>query len=288
MLELKLGYQPPYDWPAVLNFLNTRKIPSVEVIEAGEYRRSIRLNGQFSLLTVKQDAAKCQLICSISPAPQEARINLTQKLRSMFDLDADPIQIKSVLSQESRLKPSIEEYPGLRIPGCWDGFETCVRAIIGQQISVAGAITIVGRLVERYGQTCDLGSGVAHAFPTALQLVENLVVEDMAMPRARAQALLLLSQACAPEGFIDFDLMEADELQVSLQKIKGIGPWTASYVALRAMNQADVMPVEDLVLQKTLEPGRRLSAKELTQRAEVWRPWRGYATLHLWHLANQK
>ncbi|MCS5559263.1 MAG: hypothetical protein NZ738_07680, partial [Oceanospirillaceae bacterium] len=139
----------------------------------------------------------------------------------------------------------------------------CIRAIVGQQISVAGAITIVGRLVERYGVECDLGAGVSYAFPSSKKLAAELELEHLAMPRARAQAILNLCQAYA-SGVIDFDLMSSAEL----------------------MHEPDIMPMQDLVLQKMLVPGERLTAQQLSIRSEAWRPWRAYATLHLWQLAN--
>jgi len=284
-LHFQLGYRPPYDWEAVLAFLSIRRIAGVEVIEDGEYRRSIRLGEQYSLLRVRQDTANHRLICSVSHAPESELLSLTEKLRNMFDLYADPIEISNVLGQEPRLKRSLTKHPGLRIAGCWDGFETCIRAIVGQQISVAGAITIVGRLVERYGVECDLGAGVSYAFPSSKKLAAELELEHLAMPRARAQAILNLCQAHA-SGVIDFDLMSSAELMHELQNIKGIGPWTASYVALRAMHEPDIMPMQDLVLQKMLVPGERLTAQQLSIRSEAWRPWRAYATLHLWQLAN--
>jgi len=286
-LHFRLGYRPPYDWDAVLEFLSMRRIAGVEVIEDGEYRRSICLGAQYSLLRVRQDKANHQLVCSVSHAPENELLSLTEKLRNMFDLYADPIEISHVLGQEPRLKQSLNKHPGLRVAGCWDGFETCVRAIVGQQISVAGAITIVGRLVERYGVECDLGAGISHAFPSSQKLAAELELEHLAMPRARAQAILNLCQAHA-SGTIDFDIMSSTELMHALQNIKGIGPWTASYVALRAMHEPDIMPMEDLVLQKMIVPGKRLTAKQLATKSQAWRPWRAYATLHLWQLANKK
>jgi AraC family transcriptional regulator of adaptative response / DNA-3-methyladenine glycosylase II len=284
-LSLQLHYRPPYDWNALLEFLSIRSIPGVEVIEAGEYRRSIRLGGQYCLLRVRQDKANHRLLCNITPAPESELLLVTEKLRNMFDLYADPIEIDKVLSLEPRLQQNLKRHPGLRIPGCWDGFETCIRAIVGQQISVTGAITIVGRIVARYGTACDLGAGVTHVFPSSKKLSKELELDHLAMPRARAQAIANVCHANA-SGAIDFEQMGVEELMKNLQNIKGIGPWTAAYVAVRAMHEPDIMPVQDLVLQKMLIPSERLTAKQLQTRAEAWRPWRAYATFHLWQLAT--
>jgi AraC family transcriptional regulator of adaptative response / DNA-3-methyladenine glycosylase II len=221
-LSLQLHYRPPYDWDALLEFLSIRSIPGVEVIEAGEYRRSIRLGGQYCLLRVRQDKANHRLLCNITPAPESELLLVTEKLRNMFDLYADPIEIDKVLSLEPRLQQNLKRHPGLRIPGCWDGFETCIRAIVGQQISVTGAITIVGRIVARYGTACDLGAGVTHVFPSSQKLSKELELDHLAMPRARAQAIANVCHANA-SGAIDFEQMGVEELMKNYSLRKAIG-----------------------------------------------------------------
>jgi AraC family transcriptional regulator of adaptative response / DNA-3-methyladenine glycosylase II len=203
----------------------------------------------------------------------------------MFDLDADPQAIATALSASPRLRPLLRRNPGLRVPSGWDGFEIAVRAVIGQQVSVAAARTVTARLAQRFGQALPAppAPGLEHLFPTP----EALADADLAtigLTRARAETVRTVARALL-DGRVDFRPERTlEEFGARWVALPGIGPWTAHYIALRALGHPDAFPAEDLVLQRAApNDGSRLNAKALTAQAEAWRPWRAYAVIHLWH-----
>jgi AraC family transcriptional regulator of adaptative response / DNA-3-methyladenine glycosylase II len=206
----------------------------------------------------------------------------------MFDLDADPRAIASALSADPRLKPLLRKRPGLRLPSGWDGFEIAVRAILGQQVSVAAARTFATRIAGRFGTALPAEHtthGLAHLFPTP-EALADADLSGIGITRTRADTVRTI--ACALlDGRVDFHVERTlDDFVARWTALPGIGPWTAQYIALRALGHPDAFPADDLVLQKAVPlDGTRMTAKALTARAEAWRPWRGYATLQLWREA---
>jgi AraC family transcriptional regulator of adaptative response / DNA-3-methyladenine glycosylase II len=203
----------------------------------------------------------------------------------MFDLDADPDAIASALSRDKRLRPLLKKRPGLRLPSGWDGFEIAMRAIIGQQVSVAAARTITARLAQRFGAKLPpdiVAHGFSHFFPTP-ETLADADLSGIGLTGARAATLQASARALL-EGRVDFRTERTlDDFVQCWTALPGIGPWTAQYIALRALGHPDAFPAEDLVLQKHLpRNGERLSARALRERADAWRPWRGYAVIHLW------
>jgi AraC family transcriptional regulator of adaptative response / DNA-3-methyladenine glycosylase II len=284
-LVLRMGYRPPYDYAGMLGFLRGRALPGVEIVDGERYARVIAMRGM-----------SAGWMC-VSPWPGEHALRLelhrveasrlpavVGRVRRMFDLDADPEAIARVLGADARLKPLLRRHPGLRIPSGWDGFEIAVRAILGQQVSVAAARTFAARIAQRFGETMPVppGNGLTHAFPTPLQLAEADLVQ-IGLTRARAEAVRTVARAVLA-GVADFQVEHTlEEFVARWTALPGIGPWTAHYIALRAMGHPDAFPAEDLVLQKALTAdGSRLSARALAAHAERWRPWRAYAVLHLW------
>jgi AraC family transcriptional regulator, regulatory protein of adaptative response / DNA-3-methyladenine glycosylase II len=291
-LTLRLGYRPPYDFDAMLAFLRGRALPGVEHVDEHGYSRVVAGNAQHPTpgwLRVSrwpggEHALKLQL-----HAPLASRLlDITGRLRRMFDLDADPQAIAAALSADPRLKPLLRSRPGLRLPSGWDGFEIAVRAILGQQVSVAAARTLAARLADRFGTPVPEEHGalaLTHLFPTP----EALADADLAgigIMRARADTVRTIARALL-DGRVDFRVERTlDDFVAHWTALPGIGPWTANYIALRALGHPDAFPADDLVLQKAVPlDGTRMTAKALTARAEAWRPWRGYATLQLWHAA---
>jgi 3-methyladenine DNA glycosylase/8-oxoguanine DNA glycosylase len=197
----------------------------------------------------------------------------------VFDLGADPAVIRGHLRRDVALRPWVDRCPALRVPGAWNGFELAIRAIIGQQISVAAATTITGRVATRWGE--PLGDGRHVVFPRP----EALVDADLAsigVPRARGETLRRLARAVAT-GALSLDPgTDPLALREALLAIPGIGEWTAQYVALRALGEPDAFPASDLGLLRSPASGGVKSPRELLERAEVWRPWRGYAAIVLW------
>jgi len=211
-------------------------------------------------------------------------LQLSTVARRVFDLAADPQRIGVELAADPLVGPLLRARPGLRIPGAWDPFECAVRAVLGQQVSVAAGRTFAVRLVQRLGAVIRGGSdGLTHLFPDAATLAAA-PLESLGMTRSRQATLRALARAVL-ERRVDFDAAP-EEVVVALTAIPGIGSWTAQYVALRALGEPDAMPTGDLVLRRMAAPGQRLlSARELEERARAWRPWRGYAVMQLWHAA---
>ena len=283
-VTLRLGYRPPYDLAAMLDFLRGRALPGVEVVDERSYRRvigtaeapgwlrvSARGDGAHALRLELQGAAPVQLL------------SIVQRLRRMFDLDADPHVIAQALGQDARLCPLLDARPGLRLPSGWDGFEIAVRAVIGQQVSVAAARTLTARLAQRYGTPLAIPfDGLTHLFPTPERLV-GADLTEIGLTRARADTIRSLSRALL-EGRVDFNPERTlEDFTARWVALPGIGPWTAHYMALRALGHPDAFPADDLVLQKAVPTdGVRMTAKALTARAEAWRPWRAYAVIHVW------
>ena len=273
----RLHFRPPFHWDALLTFLGRRAIPGVEAIESDRYLRTISLNGDSGSLGVSLDEAASALrVCISFPEPRWLFL-IVERLRRMFDLGADPSEIER-LSNDQLLAKRIEAMPGLRVPGCWDGFELAVRAILGQQVSVAGASTLAGRLVRTFGIPISASPPLTHLFPAAEVLAEADVAR-IGLPKNRAETIRALGRAVT-EGRIAFSAVtNIEEFQSRLRELPGIGDWTAQYIAMRALGDPDAFPASDLGLLR----GASLSdQRELARLAESWRPWRAYAAMYLW------
>lgn len=290
-LSLRLSYRPPYDWEAMLGFLRLRAIAGVESIEAGRYARSIAIGADRGVLLVRP-AAGDRLAAEIFFPRLPALPAIIARVRRLFDLAADPLAIAAQLGQDPALAPLVAARPGLRVPGAWDGFELAVRAILGQQISVAAATALAGRMTAAYGEALPaemqgLAAGVTHVFPHPAALAR---VELAGMPRKRAAALSALAAAVLADPFVLSGRRSLDEAIARLKALPGIGEWTAQYIAMRALREPDAFPHGDIGLMRALADGqgRRPDAAEVLRRAEAWRPWRAYAALHLWTGENDE
>jgi AraC family transcriptional regulator, regulatory protein of adaptative response / DNA-3-methyladenine glycosylase II len=279
----RLHFRPPFHWDSLLEFLARRAIPGVEAIESGCYRRTISLNGDSGGLGVSLAENAQALEVRISfPEPRWLFL-IVERLRRMFDLSADPIEIAGRLSRDPLLANRIEAMPGLRVPGGWDGFELAVRAILGQQVSVAGASTFAGRLVRAFGRPVSAVAPLTHLFPHADALAQADVAR-IGLPQKRAETIRALARAVS-EGQIDFgSVPNVEDFQLRLRELPGIGDWTAQYIAMRALGDPDAFPAGDLAL---LRSASLQSGRELAQRAEAWRPWRAYAAMYLWKVAEE-
>jgi AraC family transcriptional regulator of adaptative response / DNA-3-methyladenine glycosylase II len=284
-LTLRLGYRPPYDFAAMLDFLRGRALPGVEAVDAASYARVIGPVDAPGWLRVSAwPGGEHALKLELHGAAPARLLDIVNRLRRMFDLDADPQAIAAALSTDARLRPLLALRPGLRLPSGWDGFEIAVRAIIGQQVSVAAARTVAARLAQRFGQAlpAPFAPGLEHLFPTP----DALADADLAaigLTRARADTIRTMARALL-DGRVDFKPEHTlDAFAARWVALPGIGPWTAHYIAMRALGHPDAFPAEALVLQRALpNDGTRLTAKALSARAEAWRPWRAYAVIHLW------
>ena len=204
--------------------------------------------------------------------------------RRAFDLDADPLAIDAKLAGDPKLAPLVARVPGMRVPGTFDPFELLVRAIFGQQISVSGARTSLGRFAARFGTPLDQPSGgITHLFPTAEQVAE-LPPEAFGMPRERAMTIRRVAELVAQDQLDLSAGARTEETLHILGDVRGIGPWTISYVAMRALRDPDAFMSSDLGVRKGFETlGLPSTERAILDRAERWRPWRAYAAMHLWH-----
>jgi AraC family transcriptional regulator of adaptative response / DNA-3-methyladenine glycosylase II len=282
---LRLAYRPPYDWAQVRDFLATRAVPGVERVDARGYARTVALDGGHAVVCVRAREGEHALELRVRGAFPAALFQLSSAARRTFDLAADPARIALAFEADPLLGPLVARRPGLRIPGAWDPFECAVRAVLGQQVSVAAGRTLAARLVARAGRKIAGGAdGLTHLFPSP-QALAAANLDGLGLPGARVRALQALA-AAVRDGVLDLG-GPADEVAAGLQALPGFGAWTAQYVALRALGEPDAFPAADLVLRRMASvDGTPLTTRALAGRAEAWRPWRGYAVLHLWRAAG--
>jgi len=294
-LRLRLGYRPPLDFPLLLAFIAKRAIPGIEHVGADRYERAIPnpgtgADGSAGWIRVRAIEGKPELSLEIGGVAPQAIPDVVRRVRRLFDLDADPRAIHDTLAQDPLLARALDQHPGLRVPCGWEGFELAVRAVLGQQISVAGATTFARRIVERWGtplrMPADAPEGLDRAFPSP-ETLRDATLEDVGLPKARAATIRTVSAAVA-EGRLSF--AGGQRLEAFVERavaLPGIGPWTAQYIAMRGMAMPDAFPAGDLVLQQRLGVAQgttRLTERATEAHSQAWRPWRAYAVLHLWHL----
>jgi AraC family transcriptional regulator, regulatory protein of adaptative response / DNA-3-methyladenine glycosylase II len=272
---LRLAATAPYDGEAVLRWLAARLVPGVEALEDGVYRRTLRLPGGPAVLALAldgDDGVRAGLGLA-DPADEPAAL---AACRALLDLDARPEAHNVVLRGDPALAPLVAARPGLRAPGTVDPAETAVRAVLGQQVSLAAARTLAGRLVALCGDPLPGTDGaLTHVFP-APAAIAAAPLERIGMPAARQRTLHAL---CTGLAAGELPLADRD----ALLAVPGIGPWTADYIALRALGDPDAFPAGDLGLRRGAEAlGLPADAASLEARAERWRPWRRYAAHHLW------
>jgi AraC family transcriptional regulator of adaptative response / DNA-3-methyladenine glycosylase II len=282
-ITLLLRYRPPYDWPAMLGFLGVRAITGVETVQDNTYRRTIGLDGQQGTVSVQPTESNA-LQATVQFPKLSALPRIIARLRRVFDLAADPDAIALQLVKDPTLAPLVAARPGLRVPGAWDGFELAVRAVLGQQITVPGAIRLAGALVARFGEPLrDPDGALTHVFPDPAALI-GADPASMGMPRSRGAALLSVAAAVVADPHIFAAGRSLDEAVAQLKALPGIGEWTAQYIAMRQLREPDAFPAADIGLMRAMADadGLRPTASALLARAETWRPWRAYAAQHLW------
>jgi AraC family transcriptional regulator of adaptative response / DNA-3-methyladenine glycosylase II len=282
-LVLHLPYRPPFDSAALLDFLGRRAIPGVEEVGAGCYRRTVALGETRGIVEIEPQREKHALVLRLQLNRLQDINVLVQRCRHLFDLDADPTAINELLGADPMLAPLIEARPGLRIPGAVNGFEMAVRAILGQQVSVAGARTLIGRMVQKFGEPLAAASGaLTHFFPTP-EVIAQADLAGLGMTGGRTRALRALAEQVSAGRLVLERSADREEVGARLLELPGVGPWTASYIAMRALGDPDAFPASDLGLRRALEAhGLAADVKSITKHAQVWRPWRGYATMHIW------
>ncbi|MHB8079167.1 MAG: AlkA N-terminal domain-containing protein [Candidatus Krumholzibacteriia bacterium] len=289
VVTLRLPYRPPLAWAALLAFLRERAIPGVESVDATTYRRTVRAGEAAGVIAIRPAGRPAHLELSAPVALAPALGDLVARARRLCDLDADPAVIDRDLRRDPLLAPRVRTGPGLRVPGAWDRFELAVRAVLGQQVSVAAARTLAGRLAATLGEPLadPPADGPVRLFPTPAALAAADLAR-LGLTGARAATLVRLATEVR-DGRLDLDdAADPDDLRARLEALPGIGPWTAQYVALRALGDPDAFPAGDLGVRRALAvgDGPPATAAAAQSRAEAWRPWRAYATLHLWRPAD--
>jgi len=280
-LQFELSFRPPYDWPALAAFLGARAVAGVESVEGGVYRRTARmgLDGKEhrgwieAALSPKKPALRVAVSASL------ARVlpPVLSRVKALFDLACNPAEVAQALGKLA------EAHPGMRVPGAFDGFEVAVRAILGQQVSVAGARTVAGRFAQALGEPLETPFAALNTvFPDAARVADAPLsrIARLGMPGARARTILALARAVAGGELV---LMPNADIEATLERLRalpGVGEWTAQYVAMRALAWPDAFPHTDLGVMKAL--GTKDTKRALVA-AETWRPWRAYAVMHLWN-----
>jgi len=280
-----------FDFAWVLGFLAARTVPSLEVVADGEYRRSVRLDGKpvtLAMRVVATDPERrtgaCALIVTSRPSLEPAV--LVAAVTRMLDLDADLARFRRVAGRDRILGAIVRRRRGIRLPQLLDPFEGLTRAVLGQQVSVAGASTLTDRLVRLFARPVPGAHSAGFmAFPTASDVADAGPdrLRTVGLTRARAQTMAGAAR-CIADGALDLEALRAlpaDDAEAALQTLPGIGPWTAAYVRMRALGDRDAFPAADLGVIKALEAAG-VERRAIADVAERWRPWRGYATLHLW------
>lgn len=285
--RFELSVRPPFDWGHLERFFADHASPGVETVTPGRYARTFLLDGRPGTLSVTPGAhgLSVRLRGLDTRAGQE---KILARLRVMFDLEIDPRAIAAGLGRDPLTAGMVARRPGLRMPGAFDGFELAVRAILGQQVSVAAATRLAGRLVAAFGTPLapeERGEepGLTHLFPAPEQLLEAEISLVLNMPRARGRAIRGLAAAALATPDLFAPGSGLDDAVARLKALPGIGDWTAHYVAMRALAQTDAFPSGDVGLMRALDTGAgRPSRTALLDRAAAWRPWRAYAAIHLW------
>lgn len=284
--SFRLSYRPPFDWERLLRFLSVRAIPAVEVVQDGSYFRTVqveRSNRKIAgYIQVGNEADKHMLLVRLSDEVLPVCAVVLERVKRLFDLCADPAAIDKALG------PLAVKRPGLRLPGSFDGFEMAVRAILGQQISVAGATTLASRMAVRFGSRLRTPvPSLTYLFPSAQRIATAQIDEiaKLGIIRQRAKTLIALAQAVASGELLLEPGRRVERTMAQLRKIPGIGEWTAQYLAMRALSWPDAFPHTDLGIRKALGENK---PNKILMIAEKWKPWRAYAALHLWTKLSEK
>jgi AraC family transcriptional regulator of adaptative response / DNA-3-methyladenine glycosylase II len=247
-------------------------------VEGDTYRRVFSLENHVGSIQATLDNASDSIVLSIHyPQPQWLFL-IVERVRRLFDLSADPNEIALHLRRDPLLTRRIAARPGVRVPGCWDGFELAIRAILGQQVTVQGATTLAGRVIRAFGIPIANESGFTHLFPSPEKLADA-DLGQIGLPRARAHCIRSLARAVCDGKIVFSGVVNVPDFLTQFRELPGIGDWTAQYVAMRALGEPDAFPANDLGLLRAT--GLR-DPRELQLRAETWRPWRAYAALYLW------
>jgi AraC family transcriptional regulator of adaptative response / DNA-3-methyladenine glycosylase II len=277
-----LNFRPPYDWKRMLEFLAVHATPGVEVADGEYFRRAISLNEHPGYFEVSLDASRNALKVRVQIAEPRLLFFIIERIRAMFDLDADWPTIARTLGADPSLAEHISSHPGLRVPGCWNGFEFATLAILEHQIGTERAIALAGRMVRAFGQPSCHVNGLTHLFPTP-EALADANFESVRVPRPQADAIRALARGVR-HGQISFEkVVDSNAFLTKLSELSGIAESISQWVAMRALREPDAFPSGDRGFARTLGLA---SSSKLEQRSQAWRPWRAYAAMYLWSFAS--
>jgi len=283
---IELEYRAPYDWRGILAFLATRALTGVEHVTETSYARTVSVDGATGWIIVTQSPTRDALMLEYTHSLMPALPALCARVRALFDLDARPDLIAGHLRKDARLAAAVTANPGLRVPGAFSGFELGLRAILGQQVTVKAATTIARRLVVAFGEPIDTPGAELYRLPPTAARIAEASVDDIArhgIVSVRSKCIIALAKA-HESGTLSLDdhaHQHPEEAISRLIALPGIGPWTANYIAMRALRWSDAFPKEDIVIRNNLGG---ISAKEAERQSQEWRPWRSYAVIHIWRM----
>lgn len=279
---VRLFYRPPFDWQALLRFLGKRLIKDVEWIDNNHYLRTVAIGKHQGWIRVGQHPTQPCLEVEFSHSLAPTLPVLLQKLRQLFDLNCQPEQIATHLATDCRLASMVAAYPGERVPGCFDRFELALRAILGQQVTVAAATTLSSRLARRFGPPLTTPFPELSRLSPQPESFTDAHADDigsLGIVGSRIKAILALAKACRGGLFSEKYAINHQQQIESLTDLPGIGPWTAHYIVMRAFSWTDAFPKEDIAIRKALGG---VTARQAEALSQAWRPWRSYAVMLLW------
>jgi AraC family transcriptional regulator, regulatory protein of adaptative response / DNA-3-methyladenine glycosylase II len=280
-LRCQLEFRPPLAWEKLLTYLRLRAIPGVESVDATHYRRTVAIDDHQGWIAVSLAASGIALDVEMSQSLAPVIGAVIVRVKQLFDLSAAPDAVSASLSQDSKLKAIVRQLPGLRVPGAFDGFELAVRAVLGQQVSVKAATTMAGRWARAFGAEIATPFVELNRLTPGARRLEEVSADEIAslgIIGGRSRCIAALAKAVRERTVILGSAADIESQIEGLMRLPGIGPWTAQYIAMRALRWPDAFPGADLMLLRAA----RLNAKQLHARAESWRPWRAYATHYLW------
>ena len=280
-LSVQLEFRPPYAWDTLLAYLRMRAIPGVEMTDATHYRRTVSIGQSTGWIAVSMHKTGGALNLELSPSLTPVIGAVIARVKHLFDLGALPDAVSDLLRKDPLLAPTVRRLPGLRVAGAFDGFELAVRTVLGQQVSIKSATTVSGRWAAAFGT--KIGTPfpqLSLLSPTAERMLEvaHEHIAVLGMVGARARCLVELAKAVADRKVVLTCASNVDAQIEALLRLPGIGPWSANYIAMRALHWPDAFPSGDLVLMRAANA----TQKQLQARAKAWQPWRAYATHYLW------
>jgi AraC family transcriptional regulator, regulatory protein of adaptative response / DNA-3-methyladenine glycosylase II len=280
-LSVQLEFRPPLAWKHMLAYLKLRAIPGVEMADDSHYRRTVAIGAAKGWIAVSMHKSGDALNVEISPSLTKVIGAVIARVKQLFDLGAAPDAVSLALGADELLAATVRRLPGLRVAGAFDGFELAVRTVLGQQVSVKGASTIAGRWASTFGEPIATPFAELNRLSPGAERMAEVKADEIAglgMVGARARCLAELAQAVARRRILLSFAPDVEAQIESLMGVPGIGPWTAHYIAMRALHWPDAFPSGDLVLMRAAQSNQR----QLQQRSEAWRPWRAYAAHYLW------